>query len=111
MICPPELRHRYQQNRVVPFVGAGISMSVSWTADGVLRRGPSWEELVAKATKLLGFDDPGLARVRGTDLQILEYFKCKNNQQTAKLTNWLGKLMDPPDAALASSPIHSALAS
>lgn len=49
-------------------------------------------------------------RVFATDLQILEYFKQKNAGQTAKLTNWLYKLMDPPDAALTASPIHSALA-
>jgi hypothetical protein len=72
-------------------------------------RGPSWEELVEQATKLLGFEDPALARVRGTDLQILEYFKCKNNQETAKLTNWLTKSMDPPADVLRDSPIHRAL--
>src|SRR5262249_28683281 len=49
-------------------------------------------------------------RVRGTDMQILEYFKLKHGDQTAKLTNWLSKLMDPSDDALRDSPIHKELA-
>jgi hypothetical protein len=81
-------------------------MSVSWSDSyGVNRKGPSWEDLVAQAAHLLGFEHPSLARVRGADLQILEYFKRKNNQETAKLTNWLGKYMDPPDDALRNAPI------
>lgn len=111
MICPVELRRRYREERVLPFIGAGTSMSISWTdSAGVKRRGPSWEELVSQAAQLLGFEDAALARVRGTDLQILEYFKRKNNQETAKLTNWLGKYMDPPDTALKDAPILRELA-
>lgn len=111
MICPDGLRRRYRDGRVIPFVGAGASVSVEWVgSDGQAARGPSWGELVAKATELLGFADPELARIRGTDLQILEYFKQKNAGETAKLTRWLSKLMAPPDDALEASPIHSALA-
>ena len=111
MLCPVELRRRYREERVLPFVGAGASMSLSWTdGKGTKRRGPSWEELVSQAAKILNFEEPSLARVRGTDLQILEYFKRKHNNETAKLTNWLGKFMDPPDAALHDSPIHRELA-
>lgn len=111
MICPVELRRRYHEERVLPFIGAGSSMSVSWTdPSGTPRRGPSWEELVSQAAKLLGFEDASLARVRGTDLQILEYFKRKHSQETAKLTNWLGKHMDPPDEDLRNAPILRELA-
>ena len=109
-LCPVELRQRYHEERVVPFVGAGASMSVEWTRDGNPICGPSWEQLVSQAATLLGFEDVSLARVRGTDLQILEYFKRRNNQETAKLTNWLAKYMDPPDDALLNSPIHRELA-
>jgi SIR2-like domain len=110
LFCPAELRRRYHEERVLPFIGAGVSMSLSWEdSKGNKMRGPSWEELVSQATKLLGFSDPSLARVRGTDLQILEYFKRKNNQETAKLTNWLYKYMDPPDDALKKSLIHKEL--
>ena len=95
----------------MPFVGAGVSMSVGWTnTDCERTRGPSWGELVGKATELLGFETPDLARVRGTDLQILEYFKRKKADQIAKLTNWLSKSMDPPDDALRASKIHKELA-
>lgn len=87
-------------------------MSIEWIDDSTKNfvRGPSWGELVDQATRILGFVNPDLARVRGTDLQILEYFRCKHSGQTAKLTNWLNKLMVPPDAALMASPIHSELA-
>ncbi len=111
MLCPPELRKRYHDGRVIPFLGAGCSMSVEWT-DAAQKplRGPSWAELVEQACSILGFQDADLARIRGTDLQILEYFKRKHGQQMAKLTNWLTKLMDPPEQALLASPIHRALA-
>jgi hypothetical protein len=99
MICPTDLRRRYHEGRVIPFIGAGVSMSVHWLVGGKQRRGPSWGEMVDQATELLGFQIPELARVRGTDMQILEYFKLKHNGQIAKLTNWLSKLMDPPVCA------------
>ena len=84
-------------------------MSVEWSANGHVRRGPSWSELVNRATEILGFETPDLARVRGTDLQILEYFKFRHSGQTAKLTNWLSSAMTPPDNAIRSAPILSAL--
>ena len=104
MTCPQDLRRRYHEGRVIPFIGAGASMSLHWVVDGEQRRGPSWGEMVNQATTLLGFEDPDLARVRGTDLQILEYFKLKYGGQMAKLTNWLSRLMNPPDDALTGYP-------
>lgn len=109
MNCPEELRRRYSEGRVVPFVGAGVSMSVSWNTSRGNQRGPSWSELVDRATKILGFETPDLARVRGHDLQILEYFKLKHSGQTARLTNWLSCAMSPPDDAIRNAPILSAL--
>jgi hypothetical protein len=86
MSCPDDLRRLYHERRVIPFIGAGASMSVSW--DGGKKRGPSWRQMVDKAAMLLGADEPDLLRLRGTDLQILEYFKIiKGN--LAPLTNWL----------------------
>ena len=109
-LCPQQLRDRYHEGRLLPFIGAGVSTSVSWMdADGQTLRGLSWSELVDQATKLLEFDYPELARVRGTDLQILEYFKLEQGGQIAKLTNWLSRLMNPPDKALATSLIHAEL--
>lgn len=109
-ICPPELKKRYNDCRVIPFIGAGASMSVEWDDGGEKRKGPSWKELVDRAILELGFKDPELARVRGSDLQLLEYFKLKNHNQIAKLTNWMSKYLDPPDSVLVNSPIHSELA-
>lgn len=73
-----------------------------------MRRGPSWEELVTQAARELGFDSAELVRARGTDLQILEYFKLKYSGHT-RLTNWLLLNMKPPDSALKASAIHTEL--
>lgn len=109
MICPTELRDVYAAGRLIPFIGAGVSMSVSWEQDGKTKRGPSWAELVNEAAKRLGFEDPELIRVRGTDLQILEYFRRKEHGSFYGLTNWLVTEMRPPDEALRNSPIHTQL--
>lgn len=106
-LCPIELRRLYYEGRVIPFVGAGTSMSVTWQQDNVLRRGLSWQELVEHASKLLDID-ANLLRMRGTDLQILEYFNIKENG-FSKLTNWLHFNMQPRDSDLQESPIHAAL--
>jgi hypothetical protein len=110
MNCPDNLKRRYREGRVLPFIGAGVSMGVSWEVDGEIKRGPSWTELVDQAIKILGFEDPKLARVRGTDLQILEYFKLKQSGEMAQLTNWLSQSMHPSNEDLKSSLVHSELA-
>lgn len=105
-----ELRRKYREGRLIPFIGAGISMSVTWKEGNESKRGPSWEELVNQAARELGFDMPDILRVRGTDIQILEYFKIKKNNETQSLKNWLFKSMLPPEDALRQSPIHRELA-
>jgi hypothetical protein len=109
MSTPPELRTLYHEGRLLPFIGAGISMSVSWSEGTTIHRGPSWAELVNQASNDLGFSSPELLRVRGTDLQILEYYKTKYNSHT-RLTNWLVRTMNPPDDSLRDSPVHRELA-
>lgn len=88
MTCPDELRRLYHERRVVPFIGAGASMSVSWSSGK--DRGPSWKEMVNQAILILGSNNPELLRTRGSDLQILEYFKIKAGD-LAPLTNWLSR--------------------
>jgi hypothetical protein len=100
-----ELKTLYRDGRILPFIGAGISASVEWTDATVTKRGPSWSALVERAAKELGFDSAELLRVRGTDLQILEYYKLKFSGHT-RLTNWLLLNMNPPDAAIQASVIH-----
>lgn len=110
MSCPLELKKAYREGRLLPFIGAGASMSVEWGELGAITRGPSWSNLVEKAAEILGYQDVDLLRVRGTDLQILEYFKSTHSGEIAKLTNWLAKSMDPPTDALENSKLHKALA-
>lgn len=108
-VCPPGLTRLYRTSRVIPFIGAGISAAVEWTdVAGDTHRGPSWSELVDEAARQLGFSEPSLARARGTDLQILEYYWARNST-FADLTAWLTSLR-PPDEALRDSVIHRALA-
>src|SRR5690242_16804435 len=107
--CPTQLKDHYQSGRLIPFIGAGASMAVEWETDGKKRRGPSWTELVNEAARKLGFDNPDLLRVRGTDLQILEYFGAKSHGYFAGLTNWLYAEMNPSDDALRASIIHERL--
>lgn len=111
MFCYPHLKKAYREGRLLPFIGAGASIAVRWEKDGEERRGPSWTELVNQAVEIMGFESPDLARVRGSDFQILEYFKRKNSGQIAKLTNWLTEIMNVPDDALLQSELHTALAS
>src|SRR5262249_55949506 len=107
--CPPELQRLYRQRRVLPFIGAGASMAVTWTLATVERRGPSWNELVDEAARMLGVEEPALLRMRGSGLQILEYFRIVNGG-LAKLTNWLTREMNAPDEAVRSSLLHRMLA-
>lgn len=109
MTAPLELRTLYRDGRLLPFVGAGVSASVEWEEDGKMKRGPSWAELVDHAAFELGFQNAELIRARGTDLQILEYFKLKFSGHT-RLTNWLLLNMKPPDEAIRNSPILNELA-
>ena len=109
MITPPELRQLYSNGRLLPFIGAGVSRSVHWTSNGRSHQGPSWREMVDEAARQLGFQLPALIRTRGTDLQLLEYFKVVNND-IAPLTNWLLLNTQAPDSALQASPILPVLA-
>jgi hypothetical protein len=108
---PADLKARYREGRLVPFLGAGVSMAVEWQQEADTRRGLSWRELVDQAARMLGFEDPDLLRVRGDDLQILEYFRIKRHQEFAELRNWFYSELRAPDEALRKSRIHSALAS
>jgi hypothetical protein len=110
MKCPDELIKRYRERRLIPFVGAGVSMSVKWKEGAEERRGPSWRELVDYIASDLGFQPPDLIRARGTDLQILEYYKIKKHNNFAPFQNWLVTRLNPPKAAVRRSPIHKALA-
>lgn len=108
-MIPLELKKLYRQNRVIPFIGAGASMAVTWERDGKPYSGPSWREMVDKAIADLGFNPPGLLRARATDLQILEYYRSEFDGMQ-KLTNWLMSQMQPNDADLKKSKVHAALA-
>ena len=107
--CPNDLKRLYREGRVLPFVGAGASMAAQWSQDGETVNGPSWREMVAEACRQLDYEDPELLRMRGSDLQILEYFAIKKGN-FAPLTNWLVRRLNATDADLGASRLHKALA-
>ena len=109
MINIHELQELYRDSRILPFIGAGVSASVNWKdPSGKVQHGPSWREVVERAAHELGFEDVQLALVRGTELQILEYYKVHFNGHS-RLTNWLLRNMNPTDDDLAKSVIHREL--
>lgn len=57
----------------------------------------------------MGFSDPDLLRVRGDDLQILEYFRLQSDG-VDQLVNWLVSALQAPDDSLKASAIHGQLA-
>lgn len=108
-LCPPELRRLYRDNRVIPFLGAGASMAVTWRRKDQIVRGPSWRELVDHACEILEIQEPELLRVRGSDLQILEYFLAVKGS-FAPLTNWLSsEFSHAEDGNILGCPIHKSL--
>ncbi len=108
-ICPSELRSAYESGRVIPFIGAGVTMSVEWQSGGRHFQGISWQELVEEAVRQLGFESLDLARIRGTDLQLLEYFKLRQSGYTEAITSWLSRRLDASDEAIRQSIIHKEL--
>ena len=104
-----ELRGLYRDARLLPFIGAGISASVTWSnSAGQMEHGPSWGEVIEQAAREIGFRRVELAQTRGTDLQILEYYKLHFDGHT-RLTNWLLLKMNPSDSDLAESVVHKEL--
>lgn len=106
---PPDLKRCYQEGRLIVFVGSGTSTGITWSEGTTERRGVTWKGLVNKAAELLGFGEPDLLRVRGTDLQILEFFELAKGSHT-ELTNWFLREMNPPEEAIRDSESLSALA-
>jgi hypothetical protein len=108
--CPFDLRKLYREGRVIPFIGAGASMSVSWGPETRPKRGPSWREMVDQAVRILGIEKPDLLRIRGTELQILEYFQIMKGGW-AEISNWLSiELSSATDDDIVRSPIYQQLA-
>jgi len=84
-------------------------MAVTWTRNGKTARGPSWSELVDHACKIIGVSEPDLLRLRGNDLQILEYFRTLKGG-FAELTNWLStEFSHAEDGDILNCPIHRSL--
>jgi hypothetical protein len=60
----PRLKQAYQDERLIPFLGAGFSIPLKL---------PSWGQLVARMADRLGFE-PELFRLHGSPTQLAEYF-------------------------------------
>jgi hypothetical protein len=69
MTIPVELIDAIRQKRVIPFIGAGLSMNLGL---------PSWSKLIEIVSGELGLD-PDIARIHGDFLQIAEYYYLINS--------------------------------
>jgi len=69
MDIPNELTDAVRQKRVIPFIGAGLSMSLGL---------PSWSQLMEMVSEELEMD-ADIASLHGDFLQIAEYYYLKNN--------------------------------
>jgi len=97
----PLLRARVQEQRLIPFIGAGFSVPLGL---------PSWAQLVEWMAQRLGFD-PKLFRVHGDSAQLAEYFDLNAEGNLAALVEYMRQSFhrDDAEARRRASITHTAL--
>ena len=93
------LRVLIKQNKLIPFVGAGLSMNLGL---------PSFSQLVDKIAEELGYD-PDVFKLNGNNLQLAEYYVAVKGA-IGPLRSLMDRSFDPTDAQIRSSVAHTALA-
>lgn len=93
------LRTLRLDGRLIPFVGAGLSMPLGL---------PSWSSLIDIIAEQLGYD-PDVYRLNGTNLQLAEYFVAVKGS-IGPLRSEMDRLFNPTDDAIGKSRAHALLA-
>lgn len=94
-----KVRDLYKKKRIIPFIGAGLSMCFEL---------PSWEQLIDIIANELGWD-PEVFKLSGNFWQLAGYYKaCKGG--IGELRSRLDKQFNPKDEDIRSSRAHTALA-
>lgn len=92
------LRELREEGRIIPFIGAGLSMPLGL---------PSWSDLMSIIANQLGYD-PDVFILNGNNLQLAEYYVAiKGN--IGPLRSEMDRLFNPTDAIIKNSRAHSAL--
>lgn len=92
------LRELRRNRRLIPFIGAGLSIPL---------RLPSWSGLVDTVAKELGYD-PEVYKLNGTKRQLAEYYVAVKGS-IGPLRSEMDRLFNPPDEAIRDSGAHALL--
>ncbi|MFG0584559.1 SIR2 family protein [Pseudomonas sp. zjy_9] len=90
-----ELLHAHRTNKLMLFVGAGVSANLSL---------PTWSQLTAHIATELGYD-PKIFSTYGTPLALAEFYKKKKGS-LGPLRSWMDREWHKPDTDIAQSEIH-----
>lgn len=90
-----ELLHAHRTNKLVLFVGAGVSANLCL---------PTWSQLTAQIATELGYD-PKIFSTYGTPLALAEFYKRKKGS-LGPLRSWMDREWHKPDTDIAQSEIH-----
>jgi hypothetical protein len=92
------LRELREDGRLIPFVGAGLSIPLGL---------PSWSCLIDIIARQLGYD-PEVFKLNGTNLQLAEYYVATKGS-IGPLRSEMDRLFNPQDETIKGSRAHTAL--
>jgi NAD-dependent SIR2 family protein deacetylase len=87
-----------KQKKLIPFVGAGLSMNLGL---------PSFSQLIDKIAEELGYD-PAVFKLNGNNLQLAEYYVAVKGA-IGPLRSILDRSFDPTDEQIKNSVAHNTL--
>ncbi len=90
-----ELLHAHRTNKLMLFVGAGVSANLNL---------PTWSELIAHIATELGYD-PKIFSTYGSELALAEFYKKKKGS-LGPLRSWMDREWHKPDIDITQSDIH-----
>lgn len=93
-----ELKALLKSGKLIPFVGAGLSMNLGL---------PSFSNLIDDIARELGYD-PDVYRLNGTNLQLAEYYVAVKGS-IGPLRSMMDRKFNPSDEMIRSSGAHIAL--
>ena len=99
MYISDELIAELKRNRVIPFIGAGMSMNLGL---------PSWNELICRMAIELEFD-PSEFQAFGDFLELAEFYEIKKGS-IGPLRSWMDVNFHSPSVRIENSLIHKIIA-
>ncbi|WP_287029162.1 SIR2 family protein [Pseudomonas sp. UBA6310] len=90
-----ELLHAHRTNKLMLFVGSGVSANLNL---------PTWKQLTAHIATELGYD-PKIFSTYGTHLALAEFYKKKKGS-LGPLRSWMDREWHRPDTDITQSEMH-----